>query len=117
YASATRPGTLGGDEALDRRVAGGEAPGGDVVARPDAGNRNRRPFPEPWPPLLTGLPRPTSEGVCACRPELDKRPGAGGRDSCGSSPLVAPLGPIPRPTSWHGVRQTPLLPRPSAEGL
>jgi hypothetical protein len=106
-----------GTHAFDRRVAGGKASSGELVVRPGAGNGNRRPFPEPWPPLVTGLPRPASAGVCACRPELDKRGRTWEGESCGLCPLVAPVGAIPRPTSWYGVRQTPLPPRPSAEGL
>jgi hypothetical protein len=36
--------------------------------------------------------RPASEGVCACRREQDKRPDAGGRDSCGdTAPSSPPL--------------------------
>jgi hypothetical protein len=62
----------------------------DQFTRPDAGNGNRRPFPEPWPPLVTGHPRPASEGVCACRPELDKRPDAGGGIVAASTPSSLP---------------------------
>jgi hypothetical protein len=86
-----RPGALGRHEAVDRRVAGGEAPSGDLVARPDAGKWKPTAVSTTVGPLVTGLPHPTSEGVCARRPELDKRPGAGGGIAAATTPR-RPLG-------------------------
>ena len=63
-------------------------------------------------------PRPTSEDVRACRPELDKRPDAGGRDSCGTTaPSSPPWGRYHVRPLRIWVRQALPLPRPSAEGL
>jgi hypothetical protein len=109
-----RPGALGRHEAVDRRVAGGEAPSGDLVARPDAGK---------WKPTAVSTTvgpscdRPATPDLRrSVRPPARVRQEAGRRrgDSCGHYPSSPPWERYhARPLGMgFGRRRYFLVPRP-----